>query len=746
MRHASRLLACLAVAILLPADAAMSAAPDLTLDRVFASPSLNGPAPRELRLSPDGRWLTLLRNRPEDRQRYDLWGYDRQSGQWTMLVDSAKLGGLSGGHALSEAEKMQRERLRIGALKGIVSYGWSADSQSLLVPLDGQLYRVGRDGRAQRIDGVGGDALDPALSPRGSYLSFLKDRRAWVAPAAGGAALPISPAESSDTVHWGEAEFLAQEELHRRKGSWWAPDDSRIALERFDEAQVGVVTRAAIGADGTTTFQQRYPAAGAPNAEVTLWVMRPDGSARVKADLGRDPDSYLFSVDWAPDAKTLYAGVLDRAQDRLEMRAIDPATGAAHILFTEQARPGHWINRFENGHRFLRDGSLIWTSERDGFAHLYRFAEGHWQQLTHGDWVVTALVGVDQKGGHVFFTGTKDDVLAPQVYSLDLAHPEAVVRLTEPGFVTSASMDGAGHTLVVTRSGASQPPQTYIADAAGQRLAWVEENAILGAHPYAPFLAAHREPRFGTVTGADGSLLHWKMITPEMAPGKRYPVFFSHYGGPQVRTVDRAWPGALAEAIVAKGYIWFEIDNRGSSLRGVDFEQPIRHAMGTVEVEDQLAGTRYLQTLPFVDPAKIAIYGGSYGGYMTLKMLEAHPGTYAAGIAIAPVTKWELYDTAYTERYLGTPQAQPQVYARADTIGDAAKIRDPLLLIHGMADDNVVFDNSAAMIAAMQAHNVPFEMMLYPGKTHSVTSSDVALHVYDTIFAFLTRHGVTPPQ
>ena len=726
-------------------------APSLSIERVFASPALNGPAPRGVKLSPDGRWLTLLRNRPDDRERYDLWGYDREGGQWKMLVDSAKL---SDGKALSEAEKMQRERQRIGDLKGIVDYDWASDGSALLVPLDGELFLAGLDGVVTHVPG-GAGALNPQLSPKGHWLSFVRERRLWVAPAKGeGAATAITPEEPADTIHWGEAEFVAQEEMARMAGSWWSPDDSRLAVERFDEAGVGIVTRAAIGASGTTTYQQHYPLAGEANAAVSLWVMKPDGSARVAVDLGPDADIYLARVDWAPDGGTLYVQRENRAQTRLDMLAVDPATGKARVLFTERAAPGSWISLSDN-YRFLKDGSLIWWSERDGHGHLWHFKQakgdgGHWRQLTHGDWVVTQLVGVDEKAGRVFFTATRDDQLAPQVYALALPGPGAasghVERLTDLDFVNSASMDKTGHTLVVSRSSVNQPPQVYIADGSGQRLAWVEENRLDEAHPYAPYLPAQRQPTFGTLTAQDGSLLHWKMITPVMQPGKRYPVFFEHYGGPGVQMVTRGWGGALAQAIVAKGFVWFEIDNRGSANRGVAFERQIGHAMGSVEVADQIAGADYLKSLPFVDPAKIATYGWSYGGYMTLKMLEAHPGVFAAGVAGAPVTRWELYDTHYTERYLGDPKALPGVYAKAGALADATRIRDPLLLVHGMADDNVVFENSSELIAKLQAEGVPFEMMLYPGYTHRVSGPKVGPHLWNTIFAFLARHGVTQPE
>ena len=712
----------------------------LSFERVFASPSLNGPAPRLAKLSPDGRYLTLLRNREDEKDRYDLWAFDRQGGEWRMLVDSEALGS---GRELSEEEKMRRERQRIAGLKGIVSYDWAADGSGILVPIEGDLYLARVGGTVERLTESEQDELNPKLSKTGRYVSFLRDRRLWVGEV-GGEARAVTP-EEGETVRWGEAEFVAQEEMDRDDGYWWSPTDDRIAVERFDEAGVGIVTRAAIGASGTRTYEQRYPAAGTANVEVSLFVMDPLGGNRVEVDLGPEKDIYLARVDWAPDGKTLYVQRVDRGQTRIDMLAADPVTGATRLLFSEQAAEGHWIN-LSHSYRFLDDGSLIWWSERDGFGHLYRFAKGEWTQLTRGEWVVTKLLGVDQRQGRVFFSGTKDDVLAQQVYALDLADPSRITRLTDPAFVNSATMDDKGQTLLVSRSKPDQPTQSYIADAAGNRLAWIEENALDGDHPYTPFLASHRMPDFGTIRAEDGTPLHYKMIRPEMEPGKRYPVYFSHYGGPHNQSVTRNWSEPLEQAIVDRGYIYFQLDNRGSANRGVAFEKPLYRAMGGVEVRDQKAGAEFLKTLDFVDPAKIAIDGWSYGGYLTLKQLEADPGLYAAGVAGAPVTRWELYDTFYTERYMGSPVADAAAYEASSVMPEAAKITDPLLIVHGMADDNVVFENATALIAALQEANVPFEMMLYPGYTHRVSGVNIGPHRYNTVFRFFERHGITPPE
>ncbi len=711
---------------------------DLTLARVFGSPDLAGQQPRALKLSPDGTLLTSLRPRADEKERFDLWARDTRTGEERMLIDSKKVGS---GAELSEAEKMQRERARIGGSKGIVAYDWAPDGKAILVPLDGDLYLATLDGQTRRLTDTPGGELNPVVSPRGSHVSFVRDQNLWVQPIGGGPVRQVTQG-GAGTVHWGEAEFVAQEEMDRRTGYWWSPDDRRIAVQRFDEAPVQVAVRASIGESGTSTYQQRYPAAGTPNVLVELWVMNADGSAPVKVDLGSDPDIYLARVDWTPDGQTLLVQRQSRDQRTLDMLRVDPATGKASVLFTEKAGAKSWINLTDD-YKPLKDGSLIWRSERDGFGHLYHWKRGKWTQLTKGPWVVTGLAGVDEARGRLYLLGNQDSVLEQHLYALDLARPNQLTRLTEPGWWNGATMDGAASRLIVSRSNPTQPPQSYLADTTGKRLSWINQNAVGPGHPYYPHVASHQPTSFGTIKAADGSTLHWEMITPQLQPGKRYPVFFEHYGGPNSQQVKRGWGGALQQYLVDRGWIFFRLDNRGSYNRGKAFEDQIWHAMGGVEVDDQLAGAKYLKTLPFVDGAKIATYGWSYGGFMSLKMLQRHPGVYAAAVAGAPVSDWRLYDTHYTERYLGDPNEDPKSYRDSGAVADADKIRDPLLLIHGMADDNVFLTNSTLVAAEMQKTRTPFEMMFYPGHTHRVGGTGVSEHLWGTILSFLDRHVKT---
>jgi len=721
------------------ASPSVMAQQQLTLERVFASPDLSGGEPRALALSPDGTLVTLLKPRADERERLDLWAIDTKSGVERMLVDSAKTGS---GAALSEEEKMQRERDRsVAGSTGITRYDWAPDGEHILVPVDGDLYLAALDGSVQRLTDTPESELNGVVSPKGGYVSYVRGGNLLVQKI-GGAERQLTQG-ASDTVSWGVAEFVAQEEMDRRTGHWWSPDDSRIAVARVDEAPVGIVTRSAIGGEGTKLFEQRYPAAGTPNALVDLYVMTPGGDAPVKVDLGPDRDIYLARVDWSADSRTLYVQRQSRDQKRLDLLAVDPATGKAQIVLTETAKS--WINLHDN-FRALADGGLLWWSERSGHGHLYHVKEGKWRALTSGAWEVRSVVGLDRANGLVYFTANRETPLEQQLYVVPIKGG-AIRQLTSNGWWNEAVMDRASSRIVVSRQNTAQPKQVYLADAAGKQLQWLSENKIAGGHPYAPYLASHAQTRFGTVKAADGTVLHSKIITPPLEPGRKYPVFMIHYGGPgSGRQVANRWDSPINQYLVDKGWIVYAVDNRGTPDRGKAFEDHLYRAMGTVEVADQLAGVEWLKAQPFVDPERIVTYGWSYGGYLSLKLAEKAPGAFAAIVAGAPVTKWELYDTHYTERYLGKPQDQPSAYPGANAVEEAGAIRDPLLLIHGMSDDNVVFDNMTALLAGMQAKAVPFEMMVYPGQTHRVGGPGISVHLWRTIEDFFDRRGVGPDR
>jgi dipeptidyl-peptidase-4 len=505
----SKLLA--AVALVLTTAPAIAA--DLTLERLFQSPSLSGPTPRSLKISPDGRVATLLRNRADDRDRFDLWAVDTATGQSRMLVDSLKLGS---GAEISEEEKMRRERLRIAGTKGITAYDWAPDARSLLVPLDGDLYLAGLDGSVRRLTETKQTELDARVSETGRYLSFVRDQNLFVLDVASGAERALTQ-DGRGALSWGSAEFVAQEEMGRQQGHWWSPDDRYLAVARVDESPVKVVTRAAIGAEGTRLFEQRYPVAGTANARVDLYVMTSDGSRRVKVDLGSNPDIYLARVDWAANGKSLLVQRQSRDQKRLDLLRIDPATGRSTPVLSETSRT--WVNLHDNL-KPLTDGSLIWSSERSGYQHLYRWHGGKLRQITRGNWEVVDVEGVDERSRRVFFTATADHPDEQHLYWVSYDKPAKPVRVTQPGWNNGAEMDEAGTRALVTRSNPNQPSQVYLADASGRRIAWIEENRLDAKHPYAPYLDSHVAAEFGTLPAADGTPIPYKMLGPEARAGQ----------------------------------------------------------------------------------------------------------------------------------------------------------------------------------------------------------------------------------
>jgi dipeptidyl-peptidase 4 len=707
----------------------------LTLEAITGNAPLSGPTLTKPQIAPDGSRVTFLRGKDSNRNQLDLWEYDIASAQTRLLVDSAVV--LPGEETLSDEEKARRERQRIAALSGIVDYQWSPDGRALLFPLGGELYLYdlanrGKSG-VRKLTAGGGFATDPRISPKGGYVSFVRDRDLWVIELASGRESRLTH-DGSDTIGNGVAEFVADEEMGRHTGYWWAPDDSAIAFARIDESPVPVQKRYEVYPDRTEVIEQRYPAAGDRNVGIRLGVVAPTAQAEPRwVDLGKDPDIYLARVDWR-DPQRLTFQRQSRDQKTLELVETELATGKQRTLVTETSRT--WVPLHDNL-RFLKDGRFIWGSERSGHEHLYLASEDGESlvPLTQGQWVVDALLAVDEASATVYFSGTRDSALESHLYAVSL-QGGAIRRLsTAPGMHGIAFANNAS-VYVDSWSNEETLPQIELFKADGSKIATLLVNdAADPAHPYAKYRNAHRPVEFGTLTAADGKTpLHYSLIKPAgFDPAKKYPVVVYVYGGPAAQTVTRAWPGRsdgfFNQYLAQQGYLVFSLDNRGTPRRGAAFGGALYAKQGTVEVADQLRGVEWLRTQSFVDPQRIGIHGWSNGGYMTLLMLARHSEAYACGIAGAPVTDWSLYDTHYTERYMNLPGANPAGYRQGSVFTHLDGLRSRLLLIHGMADDNVLFSHSTKLMSELQKRATPFELMTYPGAKHGLRGQDL-LHRY----------------
>ncbi len=723
-------------ALVLPVAAQAQSQERLTPERVFGNPDLNGPRARGVKLSPDGQLVTYLKSEAGDQNTLDLWAADVKGGEPFKLIDASVL--QPKGKELSEAEKSRRERMRIRE-RGVVEYAWDDQGKFILVPLDGDLYLADRaTGKVRRLTETPGDEVDAKVSPRGHFVSYVRDQNLYVLDLATGAEKALS-SDGKDTLSWGTAEFISQEEMGRQTGAWWAPDESRVALTRVDESTVDIVPRFDIGPDGVKVVQQRYPRAGRPNAVVELWVEDVSTGARVKVDLGADKDIYLARVDWSKDGKTLYVQRQTRDQRRLDLLEVDPATGTGSVILSETSP--HWVE-LNDDFKPLGSGEFLWSSERSGYRHLYLY-DRHGKpvrQVTHGDWPVDEVAGVDEAKKLVLIAASKDDTLQRHLWAVSYAKPGEPKKLTSGEGWWTLTVAKTGGSFSGTYSDPKTPPRTGFYAPDGKLVRWIEPNTLDTAHPFFPYAASLRTPEYGTIKAADGSDLHWAISTPPgFDPARKYPVIVSVYGGPHTQTIKKQWGSLTDQLLLNEGYVLFRLDNRGSSNRSVAFKTALDRRLGTVEVEDQLAGVGFLKTLPYVDPKRIGVMGWSYGGFMTLMLMTAPDSPFVAGMSGAPPSDWRLYDTHYTEQFMGKPSENEAGYKASEIVPRLGAMKGSLLLLQGMADDNVTFDNSTRVMAALQGASRPFELMDYPGERHGLRGNPRMLHLWRTYLDFLDR-------
>lgn len=735
----------------------------LTIDRIYDAPALAGKTPIGLKVSPDGSRVTFLRGKDADQFQLDLWEYRIEDGSTAMLVDSKRL--LPGEEQLSDEEKARRERTRTASLKGILEYAFSADGKKLLFPLNGEVYLYDlaqpADKAVQKLtERALGFVTDARVSPQGRYLSFVRNQNLWVIELSTQRGLQLTH-DGGDLISNGLAEFIAQEEMGRDTGYWWAPDDSAIAFARVDESAVPVQRRFEVNAESTEVIEQHYPAAGQANVAIKLGVIELNQAnpAEIAADhsgalllpanapvhwvdLGRNADIYLARVDWTADSHGLAYQVQSRDQRELRLQLWTRADASQRTLLTETSTT--WIN-LHDALRFLKDGSgFIWQSEREGNKRLYRYdmAGQLLHALTPADWVVDELLAVDEAADSVSFASAGIDPLQRQIYSVPLSTPgNEVTQLSQGEGMHSAIFADNGKIYVDTFSNPATPPTVRLHAADGKEIAVLEANALDATHPYWPYHEQHASPEFGSIVGAENQRLYYRLTKPsDFDPAKRYPVMLYVYGGPHVQKVQKAWDDPLVQVMARRGYVVFSIDNRGSDRRGKAFEEALFRRMGSVEVSDQLEGVKWLATQPFVDAKRIGVFGWSYGGYMSLLLLAQASDQIACGVAGAPVTDWALYDTHYTERYMDQLQANAEGYRASSVFAHLAGLKSPLLLVHGMADDNVLFVNSTRLMSALQQAGQPFEMMTYPGGKHSIAQPWMKKHAYNAIVDFFDRH------
>ncbi|MCC7365801.1 MAG: S9 family peptidase [Dehalococcoidia bacterium] len=705
----------------------------LTIEQVAAFPRPGAVVPGALGFTPDSAAVTYLYSAEGSLVR-SLWRYDIATGERTVLAGPPPASTNEG--ELSREEEFRRERARLREL-GVTAYQWArtAAKPLLLVPGGGRLFVSIDGGPLEELPGCD-NAIDPHLSPDGTQVAFVRAGDLYVAAVPGGAPRRLTH-DAGDGLTNGLAEFMAQEELDRDRGFWWDPTGRRIAFIRADERHIPVYPVVHQGKDVVDIEHHHYPFAGERNAVLRLGVVEVESGAVHWLDTGEDDDIYLARVAWRPDG-VLTAQVLSR--DQLDLRLLAFPGGEPTRLIDEHSEP--WLN-LSNDTRLLETGEILRSSEATGYRHLSLHAPDgrELRALTSGEWVVTRLVSLDERARVAYFSGTKDGVTERHLYAVSLDGGE-VRRLTEGAGWHDCVVSADGTRFVDTHSTRERAARITL-----RRTSDGGEEAVLFE---APDVTAEQlglaPPEIVTLPAADGATtLYGALYRPaRLEPGKRYPLVVSVYGGPHAQRVIDDWSMTVdlrAQYLAQRGFAVLKVDNRGSANRGLAFEAPIHREPGRVEIEDQAAAVRWLAAnYDFVDIGRVGIYGWSYGGYATLMAMLREPELFRVGVAGAPVTHWDGYDTAYTERYISTPQRNPEGYRESSVMAHVDALRGKLMLVHGMVDENVHFRHTARLMVALAAAQKEYDTLIFPEERHMPRDAKGLEYQERRVLGYLEQH------
>ena len=600
---------------------------------------------------------------------------------------------------------------------------WSADGRSLLYAAEGDIFLIHvPEGKWEQLTKTAEAEIEPQFSPDGKKLLFRRGRDLYTVDISSRKETRLTTG-GSETLRNGGMDWVYPEEIGLETAFWWSPDSKWVAYLQFDISQEPLYPHEDLLGKSAVFEPERYPQAGEKNATIRLGVVAASGGRTHWLDAARpDQSDLLARAGWMPDSKRVYVVRTNRIQNRLQAVAIDAETGKASTLFQES--DPYWIN-LRGDLRFLDDGKrFLWISERDGFQHLYLYSNDgkDVKQLTRGDWEVKSIASVDEQAGRVYYTSSEPSHLETNLWSVGL-DGSGKHRITTEAGTHDVSMGPGGAYYLDAFSSLTAAPRTTLHAGDGRALAVYREPDRRQTEEYDVLPV-----EIVQFKGADGTQLYGRLIRPAgFQHGKKYPVVVTVYGGPDVALpVRNAWPGINVEQVLAhRGYVVWQAENRGGSGRGHAFETVIFHKLGVNELADQVAGIRHLISLGFVDPERIGIRGASYGGFMTANALLNAPDVFRAGFAGAAVTDWRNYDTIYTERYMGLPQENPDGYRETALAQHAANLRGKLMLVHNFEDDNVLFQNTLQLTAALQDAGKQFEMMVYPQKTHGITGADL---------------------
>jgi dipeptidyl-peptidase 4 len=724
------------VVCLVALSASVLSAQELTIESIYAPNGITGRAPDTIEWSPDGKKVSYVLHEEvsgnaENGGKADLYYIDAATGKPAVLVASDKIASMTPPPSKNKDDRERDNRARYQ----VAGYHWSPDSQHILFDANGQLwYYTVAGGKAVPLSSQGDDAGDPKFSHDGKHLSYVLNHNLMVRTVDGGAPKAITT-DTDPNILNGEVDWVYAEELDVRSNYFWSPDDRRIVMLQMNETRVPRYPIVDFIPHHPTVSPETYPKVGDPNPEVRLGIVSSSGGNVKWITLGSNKDIYVPRFGWV-NKNVIWAMLLNRAQDQLDLYFIDADSGKSKLVLSE--KDDAWIE-IDNNFKILESGDkFIWPSWRDGHTHLYLYSfdknnplagEAKLQnQITKGDFEVFDIDGIDETTGTLFVTTNAGDARQRHLCSVKLDGSNfQVLTKAQPG-THQASFAPNGQYYVDHFSATMTPPQLAFCRIAG------ECNVFWKSHSIDPYKLV--APQFVDFKAEDGTVLHGELFLPPNSEGKKIPLLNNPYGGPHGQSVRNAWGGAnflFNEILMRDGIAVLTVDNRGMGARGKKFAAVLRHNFGEVELKDQLASIdQALQKFPQLDGTRLGWWGWSYGGYMTLYALT-HSDRFKAGLAVAPVTDWRDYDSIYTERYEGLLPQDEAAYKKSSPVNFAAQLHGHLLEVHGTSDDNVHMQNTMQMINALIAAGKQFDLQLYPRKTHAIAGQAARVHLFNRI-------------
>ncbi len=707
---------------------------DIVVEQIVQLPLLGMNVPAALSFSPDGNSVVYLHSAEGSLTR-QLYAFALDTAV-SQQISTPPDGGTTDDN-ISLEEALRRERMRQREF-GITSYSWNRKNGQILLPIRGSLYvQDGAEGALrQLVDGTSAPAVDPTFSPDGQWVAYVQNSEVSIVPVAGGEAQQVTFGARGTGKTNGLAEYIAQEEMDRRRGYWWSPDSQSIAYAQVDETHIPAYRIMHQGKDvvgAQAQEEHHYPFAGEANAKVRLAVISIKGGDPVWLNLGDDDDVYVARVHWLPEGN-LTAQILNREQSQLDLLQFDPQTGASRLLLREETAV--WIN-LHTLFRPLKEGRFIWGSERTGFQHLYLYdREGQEiRPLTTGDWMVESIVAVDQKKELVYFMATHPDPRESHLYAVSF-DGEGLRQITQDAGWHSVVVDVANGRFLDILHNINTPPTITL-----RLLEDGSAKQVIFSQNVDTDLPT---PQLVTLQNREGVTLYGAIYHPPASVGAGpFPTIVSTYGGPHAQLVRNSWGLRVdmrAQYLASLGFLVFKLDNQGSARRGVEFEKVIKHNMGEIEVQGQVDGVRWLVEQGLTDPERVGIYGWSYGGYMAAMALATAGDTFNTAVAGAPVTHWDGYDTCYTERYMGTPQSNPDGYARSNVNAHVDSMDGKLLLVHGLIDENVHFRHTARLINGLIAARKRYELLIFPDGRHGTRKPADRIYLEERIGGFFLEN------